>query len=210
MTAEDLQHQLKEPKVAVGEVLLPLFPLGVWLYPTITLPLQLFEPRYLRMISERLKQGAGFAVVPIREGREVGETPSIFPLGVIVDIVDWYQQSNGLLGMKVRGRRRIRILDTQVQDDKLMLGQVVYLPEEDSHPLLERHAGLLQLLQELKQHPHAEALALAEPETDLALSYQLAQLLPFDANKKMTMFTAADAEARLSYIAQQVFDLANA
>ena len=189
---------------------MPLFPLGIWLFPTVTLPLQIFEPRYLTMISERLKQGAGFGVVPIRKGSEVGQVPSIYPLGVAVEVVDWYQQSNGLLGIKVRGKQRFRILETETQANQLLVGETTKLPLETHAPLLDRHAGLLDLLNELKQHPHAEALELSEPDTALELSYQLAQLLPFDANKKMTLLMAADAEARLSLIAQQVFDLANA
>lgn len=210
MKAEGSKNFLNTLGVTTGDSVMPLFPLGIWLYPTVVLPLQIFEPRYLSMISQRLKQGAGFGVVPIRDGSEVGNAPSIFPTGVSVDIVDWYQQSNGLLGIKVQGGRRFRVLDTMVNDDQLMWGQVAYLDDEEAEPLSERHNGLLQLLQELKNHPHAEALALTEPNDVKALSYQLAQLLPFTAAKKMALLAADDPETRLSIIAQEVFDLANA
>jgi hypothetical protein len=209
MTAEDHTTFLASPSRALSDCRLPLFPLGVWLYPSVTLPLQIFEPRYLSMISERLKQGLGFGVVPIREGRDTGRVPSIYPVGVEVEVVDWYQQSNGLLGIKVRARQRFQIVETEVRGNQLLVGDIAYLPLDEQEPVLERHTGLLQLLNELKQHPHAEALTLNEPCTCQELSYQLAQLLPFDGKRKMSLMTAVDAEARLSMIAKQVFAMAN-
>jgi len=188
---------------------LPLFPLGLWLFPGVTLPLQIFEPRYLGMISECLKKGAGFGVVPIREGGEVGEIPAIYPVGVEVDVVDWYQQSNGLLGIKVSGRQRFQVLNTEIKQRRLLHGEVEYLPVAEDEPLIDRHSGLTQLLVELKQHPHAEALELSEPQTRDQLSYQLAQLLPFDGAEKMALLLAPDAEERLTMIAKKVFELAN-
>lgn len=209
MKAEDQKTFLSSAPEVLGDCTLPLFPLGTWLYPDITLPLQIFEPRYLTMISERLKKQAGFGIVPIMEGREVGTAPEIHPVGVEVEVVDWYQQSNGLLGIKVSGKQRFRVLNTEVNDDQLMLGDVEYLPLEQDEDIIERHSGLSQLLLELKQHPHADALELNEPQTSNQLSYQLSQLLPFEANKKLELMLASDPEQRLGIIAKQVFELAN-
>ena len=50
---------------------LPLFPLGTALFPGALLPLQLFELRYLQMIGECERQGTGFGVVTLTQGREV-------------------------------------------------------------------------------------------------------------------------------------------
>lgn len=209
MKAEDSKSFLSGQSQLLGDCTLPLFPLGLWLFPGITLPLQIFEPRYLAMISERLKKGAGFGVVPIQEGPEVGGVPSIYPVGVEVEVVDWYQQDNGLLGIKVCGQQRFRVLAAETTDDKLMMGEVEYLPVEVGEPIIESHSGLSQLLLELMQHPHAEALELEEPQTHSQLSFQLSQLLPFDAEKKRQLLMVDDAEARLALIAKQVFELAN-
>ena len=209
MKAEDSKSFLADQSPLLGDCSLPLFPLGLWLFPGITLPLQIFEPRYLTMISERLKKGAGFGVVPIMDGREVGSVPVIHPVGVEVEVVDWYQQSNGLLGIKVCGLQRFRVLETAVSETKLMIAEVEYLSVEEEEPIVERHSGLSQLLLELKQHPHAEALSLPEPQTRNQLSYQLSQLLPFDGDKKQQLMLAEDPEQRLCIIAKQVFDLAN-
>ena len=42
---------------------LALFPLQTVLFPGCLLDLQLFEPRYLDMLSRCLRQGSGFGVV---------------------------------------------------------------------------------------------------------------------------------------------------
>ena len=54
---------------------LPLFPLGTVLLPGASLPLQIFEPRYvalLRDLAERPPQERRFGVVAIQRGHEVG------------------------------------------------------------------------------------------------------------------------------------------
>ena len=52
---------------------LPLFPLNTVLFPGCFLDLQIFEARYLDMISRCMKQGEGFGVVCILEGEQVGK-----------------------------------------------------------------------------------------------------------------------------------------
>jgi hypothetical protein len=54
---------------------MPLFPLGTVLFPGALLPLQLFELRYLQMIGECERQGTGFGVVTLTQGREVHRLP---------------------------------------------------------------------------------------------------------------------------------------
>ena len=50
----------------------PLFPLHTVLFPGGPLPLRIFEPRYVDMVSRCMKDDVPFGVVLIREGAEVG------------------------------------------------------------------------------------------------------------------------------------------
>ena len=52
---------------------IPLFPLKTVLFPGGVLPLRIFEPRYLDMVSDCLKDETGIGVVLIRDGSEVGK-----------------------------------------------------------------------------------------------------------------------------------------
>lgn len=99
---------------------LPLFPLNQLLFPSCMLDLQLFEPRYLDMLKTCLKMDTGFGVVGILQGREVGPAASRYTLlGCEALVRDWHQQPNGLLGIRVQGMRRFRVLSSKVQPDQL-------------------------------------------------------------------------------------------
>ena len=179
---------------------IPLFPLSVPLFPGVTLPLRIFEQRYLRLVSETLRSGSGFGVVLIRSGGEVGHA-SVWPLGVYVEIVDWSQGEEGLLHVQVMGDRRFRILDTRRDEDGLLLGEVEWLPDPPRQPVPAECDGLLAVLDELKQHASMLTLKFAPVDTADALSWQLAQLLPLDDKVRMELLGTEDPLARLASIA---------
>ena len=142
---------------------IPLFPLGTVLFPGGVLPLRIFEPRYVDMISRCMREGAGFGVVLIRQGaearldREVAQ-PDIFDTGTLARIVDFNQADNGLLGIVARGDSKFVVHNTWEQSDHLLLGEVEMLPEEPVGELLEEHASLVEVLQQLTAHPLVQKL----------------------------------------------------
>lgn len=188
--------------------MLPLFPLNTVLFPGCMLDLQIFEPRYLDMISRCMKQGQGFGVVCIVEGDEVGAAAGQFSaLGCEALIRDFQQLPNGLLGIGVEGARRFRVLSAQVLPDQLSVAQVQWLSEPDEQPLRAEHADLLALLGALSAHPLVVALGMsAEPAGQQALANQLAYLLPLDSERKLQLLDSASAESRLDLL-QQLLDL---
>ena len=169
--------------------------------------LQIFEQRYLTLITHCLKDQATFGVVQIREGREVGSTPQIFQFGVEAAIVDWRQQPNGLLGISIEGRRKFTVDSTSVQSDHLMQAQVTWLPDEPREALTERHEGLLDLYQQLREHPLVQRLQLPQARYSCELGWHLSQLLPFPAPEKVALLSMHDPEARLLEIEQQLRNL---
>ena len=52
---------------------IPLFPLSAVLFPGGLLNLRIFEQRYLDLVRDCSRNGSGFGVCLILEGREVGE-----------------------------------------------------------------------------------------------------------------------------------------
>ena len=181
---------------------LPLFPLDTVLFPGCTLDLQLFEARYLDMISRCLKAGHGFGVVRIIQGREVGPAAAAFAsIGCEAVIRDWQQQPNGLLGIRVEGHRRFEIEQTEVQPDQLIMAQVRWCSEPDDAPLEDRHADLVVLLEALRQHPLVHSLGMSHEVAGCrALADQLAYLLPFEPEQKMELLRMENAELRLQRI----------
>jgi Lon protease-like protein len=180
----------------------PLFPLNTVLFPGCILDLQIFEARYLDMVSACMKRGEGFGVVTILEGREVGEAASRFSaLGCEALIRDFQQRSNGLLGIRVEGGRRFRVDGVEVQADQLTLAQVDWLDEPDDAPLLAEHADLAALLAALAEHPLVAGLAMGGVVAgQQALANQLAYLLPFATEQKLQLLQLDDPLRRLQQI----------
>lgn len=173
------------------------------LYPGVTLPLRIFEQRYLHLVSEALKADSGFGVVLIRSGGEVG-LASVWPLGVYVHIVDWGQGEEGLLHVQVVGRRRFRITRTDRAEDDLLLGDVEWLPEETPKPIPADCDGLLAVLNELKERAKILSLKFDQVDSADALSWQLAQLLPLEDKVRVELLALEDPLARLANIADNL------
>ncbi|HTN29501.1 MAG TPA: LON peptidase substrate-binding domain-containing protein [Pseudomonas sp.] len=181
---------------------LPLFPLDTVLFPGCNLDLQLFEPRYLDMLSACLKRGEGFGVVTLLKGSEVGPAPRAYSeFGCEALIRDWRQQSNGLLGIRVEGGRRLRVDSARVQPDQLTLGEVRWLEDGVDAPLGEKHADLRQLLQALVEHPLVAALDMtAAVHSCGVLADYLAYLLPFENERKLQLLECTHPQRRLELL----------
>ncbi|WP_295476496.1 LON peptidase substrate-binding domain-containing protein [uncultured Pseudomonas sp.] len=181
---------------------LPLFPLNTVLFPGCVLDLQLFEARYLDMIGRCMKRGEGFGVVCITEGSEVGVAPAGHSLiGCEALVRDFQQQDNGLLGIRVVGGRRFRVVSTEVQRDQLLVADVHWLEDLQEQPLQEEDADLLALLHALAEHPMVASLDMGlDAEGQQSLANQLAYLLPFDEQDKLELLEIDDPEERLGAI----------
>ncbi|WP_025129308.1 LON peptidase substrate-binding domain-containing protein [Pseudomonas sp. PH1b] len=181
---------------------LALFPLNTVLFPDCVLDLQIFEARYLDMIGRCMKQGSGFGVVCILEGDEVGAAAPGFALvGCEALITDFHQQGNGLLGIRVKGGRRFRVLSSEVQKDQLTVAQVQWLEEAEEQPLQDEDADLIALLKALAEHPMVEALDMGvEARGQLSLANQLAYLLPFSERDKIDLLQLDEPQQRLDAI----------
>ncbi len=183
---------------------LPLFPLNTVLFPGCMLDLQVFEARYLDMVSRCMKQGQGFGVVCIIDGSEVGEAVGQFSaVGCEALIRDFQQRPNGLLGIRVEGGRRFRVQRAQVLPDQLTLAEVEWLDELPEQPLTTEHADLAALLEALNAHPLVASLGMpSEPAGQDALANQLAYLLPLAVEQKLTLLETVNAPLRLELLQQ--------
>ena len=179
----------------------PVFPLNTVLFPGGRVPLKIFEPRYLDMITDCLKQDLGFTISLICEGSEVAppgaKIAEIHPIGTYSKIVDWERLDNGLLGVIVEGERRVKINQPRVRDDNLMIADhdlLVEQPVRDSQDM----RALALLLEELERHPLIERLGTKSDYNDpTAIIWSLCQLLPFSNEQKQILLESDDSEQRV-------------
>jgi uncharacterized protein len=179
---------------------IPLFPLQTVLFPGGPLPLRIFEPRYVDMISRCLKSGIGFGVLLIRAGEEAGPA-STHDLGTVATIVDWDQLNDGTLGVVVVGGSRFLLRSARRQDDGLNLGVVDLLEPEPALALPERFYDMARLLEGVFEDlgPHYRHVT---PDFGDAgwVGCRLAELLPIELEQKQHCLELFDPVARLGYL----------
>jgi hypothetical protein len=187
----------------VDELQIPLFPLNSVLFPGGPLPLRIFEPRYLDMVSRCLRDGGGFGVSLIESGSEVGKAARTYEVGTLVRIVDWHQRHDGLLGITVLGEQRFRILSTHVRPDQLTEARAELLPNEPACDLPAEFIPLADFLRQLiKLVPHHfSSLGLRYGEAGW-VGCRLAELLPIALTQKQYLLQLNAPIERLERLRQ--------
>ena len=182
----------------------PLFPLKTVLFPGGVLPLKIFETRYLDMVSYCLKNDSGFGVVMIYEGNEVGIQPtSIHPIGTLARIVDFDPLDDGLLGVTGLGVQRLRVVGHRIQPDHLLIGQVLWLPDDPVLPPLPSHEPLVRVLRDLLEQDDLATYArfLTPDWRDAAwIGNRLTELLPLPLHIRQALLEMTEPHQRLDIL----------
>lgn len=186
----------------------PLFPLPTVLYPGGPLPLRIFETRYLDMICECLKEDYPFGVLLLRHGAGMATT---FDIGTLAEITDWYQGSDGLLGITAVGRNRFRLLSSECRPNGLHIGEIEVLPErwrqslpEEFRPLAQILAGVLDDLGRLYE-------TLDRRYDDASwVGYRFAEILPISPEEKQSCLETDDPVERLQIVRKVLHEVRGA
>ena len=179
----------------------PIFPLHTVLFPGGPLPLRVFEPRYLDMVSHCMRTDSAFGVCLIQDGAEAGGPAVPHRIGTLAKIVDWNKLPEGLLGITALGGSRFSIDDTHVADNQLLQGMVTVLPE----PAADEFPPELTILPRVLKQILSEAGPLYDSiERDFNdsnwVGYRLAEILPLDANVRQKLLEQEDSLQRLREI----------
>lgn len=181
---------------------LPLFPLGTVLVPGATLPLQLFEPRYLELLSDLVNamDVPEFGVVAIRQGHEVGADAvrDLHEVGCVARVLQAAPVGDGRYLVLSTGVRRFHL-------DALVPGAgTAYLTGEVT--LLEERTGDAEAVHDLADrlrtalHDYATTLGAEEPEWPAdpeELSYAVGTAVGLDLGDRQRLLAAPDTETRL-------------
>ena len=188
----------------MGTAQLPLFPLNTVLFPGGPLPLRVFEPRYLDMVSRCLREDSGFGVLLIQDGGEVGHADT-FGVGTVAEIVDWYQGSDGLLGVTAEGRHRFELVSTARQPDGLYVGSVRPIEAEPEIPVPSEYEFLSRLLKDVLDELGSHYQRIPKNYEDSAwVGYRLTEILPLPLTTKQSSLEMADPVARLGLLTPYV------
>ena len=181
-----------------------LFPLSVNGLPGAYLPLQIFEPRYIDMVSECLANSEGFCIVLFKddENEENNEYLSYHDIATYVEIVDFNKLDNGLLGITVQGKHKIRIEDVWKQEDELLLGKIEKIKEEDDNLSNDpEYLDLWNMVKEITNHPEIKKLNLdLDLKSSISVCYILASVLPLRPQEKQTILEFENNRDKLDYL----------
>lgn len=109
---------------------LPLFPLPLVLFPGVTIPLHIFEPRYRRLLRDCMDGDRRFGVVHLAEG--IGEETLGLggDVGCVAEIDSSDALPDGRSNIVVNGRERFMIRSLVESSEPYRVGMVV--PYEDT------------------------------------------------------------------------------
>lgn len=157
-----------------------------------------------------MRDNHGFVVILISAGKEVGDTPETYSIGTYVEIVDWEMLENGLFGITIEARHRVRVTNPCAQDDGLMTGEIETLPLPDETDIGSniQITDLVETLKVLEQHPYIEKQAMQVDYTSTQdVCYKLSQLLPVDPLVKQSLLeidNTAEKIDRLRELIQRI------
>jgi len=175
----------------------PLFPLRTVLYPGGPLPLRIFEQRYLDMISRCMKEDCPFGVLLIRTGNETGPAET-YDVGTLARITDWYQGSDGLLGVTATGQQRFRLRSARRENDGLLLGDIELLPVEAACALPQKFQPLARILNGVLDDLGRLYEGHDKNYEDAGwISYRFAEILPMPVEQKQACLETDDPLERL-------------
>ncbi len=188
-----------------------MFPLGMVLYPTQVLPLRIFEPRYRVMVADCLRDDAGFGVVLIERGSEVGGGDTRTGVGTMARIVHAQPFPDGRWSIVAIGTERIRAV-AWLPDDPYPCADVEPFPDSESTESLDTlTAHATELLRKVLAMK-TELGELVPPATfevspnPLAASYQLAAASPFGPVDRLALLSASGPAERMAELVSLLDD----
>ena len=180
---------------------LPLFPLKTVLFPGMTLPLHVFEPRYLQMVDDclegRFSSGdALVGIVLIKEGQEVGGAAVPYEVGTMARIVAVERKEQGVLDITTVGEERF-LVHSVSHARAYLVGDVEPFPLADRDApqidsLFDMGLALLTAYLELLSQTHkVDIRLLRAPDTPEALAHLVAALLQVPLQVKQQLLSIA-------------------
>lgn len=178
---------------------IPIVPLHTVLFPDGPLPLRIFEPRYLDMISQCMKDGSNFGICLISDGDEVGSVASAHEIGTMAKIKDWHMEKDGILGVTVSGENRFQVKSSKILSNQLMMAEVDFLDDKESESNIpEEFQHLVSLLQDyLEKFSDRYKDLPTRLDNAYWVGYRLAEILPLKLTQKQYFLQLDDPIARL-------------
>ena len=122
-------------------------------------------------------------------------------MGTLARITDWYQGTDGLLGITATGTRRFRLQTVEQQPDGLNIGHIELLPADEPAPVPEAYAAWPGLLEAVLDDLGKLYEGIDRNYGDANwLGYRFAEILPLEMDERQACLEMNDPVERLDYL----------
>lgn len=172
---------------------IPIFPLGIVVYPGESLNLHIFEPRYKQLIKECHDNGKPFGIPSVIDNRiqDYGTVVSIKEITTI--------HENGEMDIKTEGGKVFRILEVIKEiPDKLYSGAIVNYPVNQERGSVEVMRRVISTIREL--HKLLNVQKDFKKEDEQLTTYDLAHHVGFSIQEEYEFLNLLHERQRQEYL----------
>ena len=97
---------------------IPVFPLSNFIiFPNTTVPLNIFEPRYLDMINDSMKSDKLVGMIQPKYSKNLNNVPELYDVGCLGKITSFRETDDGRYLIELMGKIRFQIIN-EINTDK--------------------------------------------------------------------------------------------
>lgn len=172
---------------------IPIFPLGIVVYPGESLNLHIFEPRYKQLITECFQQQKLFGIPAVIDNK-------LQDFGTLISITEISKvYENGELDIKTRGEKVFRILEVIKQvPEKLYSGAIVNYPDNYERGNPEVMRRVVASIRELHKLLNVEK-SFTKEDTELK-AYDVAHHIGLSLQEEYELLNLMDERQRQEYL----------
>ncbi|HYK56198.1 MAG TPA: LON peptidase substrate-binding domain-containing protein [Flavisolibacter sp.] len=173
--------------------LIPIFPLGIVVYPGEDLNLHIFEPRYKQLINECYTEKKHFGIPSVIDSH-------IQDYGTLVQITEITTvHENGEMDIKTKGDKVFRVLEIIKEvPEKLYSGAIVNYPPNHQHGSAEVMRRVVNSIKELYKLLKVKK-DFKKPDTELT-SYDLAHHVGMSLQEEYELLGLMHERQRQEYL----------
>ena len=176
---------------------IPIFPLGIVVFPGEQLNLHIFEPRYKQLIQDCFSEKRSFGI-PIVLKNSVSEMGTLVTITEIVQV-----HEDGKMDIRTQGEKVFRMLElVKTIPDKLYSGAIVHYPANDERQNHKLTAQVIAGIREL--HKLIQVSKNFKKADEELCSYDLAHHAGLSLEEEYELLGLLHESQRLEYLKQHL------
>ena len=190
--------------------IIPVFPLSNFiLFPKTTVPLNIFEPRYIDMINDSMKSNKMLGMIQPQTSKNDDNTPKLYDVGCLGKITSFTETEDGRFLIELKGLLRfikVRELKTEKKYRTVEVEFKNYLDDLSDKREELKFSDLELIFKDLKSLFEKKGFiinwkALEKQSLDETIN-ALAMASPFSLEEKQVLLEAANLEVRKNKISE--------